>query len=238
MAYRSRNPVIRLIRTLVIIVLLVLALPYALVPVYSIGHPVSTLMLARWFTGQAVTRDWVDLAEISPILPLTVISSEDAKFCTHNGIDWNAVQDAIEDAQDGEMTRGGSTITQQVAKNLFLWGGRSVIRKGLEFPLALWIDLILPKRRILEIYLNIAEWGPDGQFGAEAGARYAFGRSARSLSAHEAALMAAILPNPVTRSARNPGPGVRRMAARYVGRARGAPEIAGCIRSGTGRAGR
>jgi monofunctional biosynthetic peptidoglycan transglycosylase len=133
MAYRSRNPVIRLIRSLFIVILLVLALPYVLVPVYSIGHPVSTLMLARWFTGQTVTRDWLDLAEISPILPLTVISSEDAKFCTHNGIDWNAVQEAIEDAQDGEMARGGSTITQQVAKNLFLWGGRSVIRKGLEF---------------------------------------------------------------------------------------------------------
>ena len=102
--------------------------------------------------------------------------------------------------------RGGSTITQQVAKNLFLWQGRSYVRKALELPLALWIDLVLPKRRVLEIYLNVAEWGPNGQFGAEAGARYAFGKSARQLTAREAALLAAVLPNPTSaRSARAPG---------------------------------
>jgi monofunctional glycosyltransferase len=219
----------RLVRTVLIVTLLLLALPYMLVPFYSVGHPVSTLMLGRWFTGRNVEREWLDLAEMSPVLPLTVIAAEDAKFCTHRGIDWDALQDAIEDAQDGEAGRGGSTITQQVAKNLFLWSGRSFVRKGLEFPLALWIDLVLPKRRILEIYLNIAEWGPDGQFGAEAGARYAFGRSATSLTPQQAALMVSILPNPVTRSARSPGPGVRRMAARYVVRAKNAPEIAGCV---------
>ena len=219
----------RLVRTVLIVTLLLLALPYVLVPFYSVGHPVSTLMLARWFTGQNVQREWLDLAQMSPALPLTAIAAEDAKFCSHRGIDWDALQEAIEDAQEGEAGRGGSTITQQTAKNLFLWNGRSFIRKGLEFPLALWLDLVLPKRRILEIYLNIAEWGPDGQFGAEAGARYAFGRSAAQLNSQQAALMVSILPNPVTRSARNPGPGVRRMAARYVARARGAPEIAGCI---------
>jgi monofunctional biosynthetic peptidoglycan transglycosylase len=129
------------------------------------------------------------------------------------------LQDAIDDAEDGEPARGGSTITQQVAKNLFLWPGRSVVRKGLELPLAMWIDLVLPKQRILEIYLNIAEFGPSGQFGAEAGSMYAFGRSAATLSAREAALLAAILPNPVRRSARNPGPGVRRLAGTYTARA-------------------
>ena len=92
---------------------------------------------------------------------------EDAKFCSHRGVDWGALQDAIDDAEDGEPARGGSTITQQVAKNLFLWPGRSVVRKGLELPLAMWIDLVLPKQRILEIYLNIAELGPSGQFGAK-----------------------------------------------------------------------
>jgi monofunctional glycosyltransferase len=117
------------------------------------------------------------------------------------------------------VTRGGSTITQQVAKNLFLWPGRSVIRKGLEIPLALWIDRVLPKQRILEIYLNIAELGPSGQFGAETGSMYAFGHSASSLSPREAASLAAILPNPVKRSARNPGPGVRRLAGTYMARA-------------------
>jgi monofunctional glycosyltransferase len=238
MAHELRNALTRLVRTVFIVVLLLLVLPYVLVPFYRVGHPVSTLMLARWFTGQNVTREWLDLAEISPVLPLTVIAAEDARFCSHRGIDWDALQDAIEEAQDGEAGRGGSTITQQTAKNLFLWSGRSFIRKALEFPLALWIDLVLPKRRVLEIYLNVAEWGPDGQFGAEAGAQHAFGRSAESLSPQQAALMAAILPNPVTRSARNPGPGVRRMAARYVGRARGAPEIVTCLGRGMDRAGR
>jgi monofunctional biosynthetic peptidoglycan transglycosylase len=148
-----------------------------------------------------------------------VVGSEDARFCSHHGIDWDSLQNAIDDAQDGEVSGGGSTITQQVAKNLFLWNRRSVIRKGLEIPLAMWIDAVLSKARILEIYLNIAEMGPSGQFGAEAGANYAFGRPASSLSAREAALLASILPNPVTRSARNPGPGVRRLAGTYVVRA-------------------
>jgi monofunctional biosynthetic peptidoglycan transglycosylase len=125
------------------------------------------------------------------------------------------------------VTRGGSTITQQVAKNLFLWQGRSYVRKALELPLAMWIDAILSKRRILEIYLNIAEWGPGGQFGAETGARYAFGRSAANLSHREAALMASILPNPVKRSARKPGPGVRRLAGTYMARAQAA-ELRSC----------
>ena len=114
--------------------------------------------------------------------------------------------------------RGGSTITQQVAKNLFLWPGRSWLRKALEFPLALWIDLVLSKRRILEIYLNIAEWGPNGEFGVEAGSRYAFGKSARDLTHYQAALLAAVLPNPAARNAHRPGPGLRRLAGLYVGR--------------------
>jgi monofunctional biosynthetic peptidoglycan transglycosylase len=156
---------------------------------------------------------------MSPYLPRAVVAAEDAKFCIHHGIDWNALNDVIEDAEEGEVTRGGSTITQQVAKNLFLWSGRSFVRKALELPLALWIDFVLPKQRILEIYLNIAELGPSGQFGANAGAEYAFGRPASRLSPHEAALLASILPNPVKRSARNPGPGVRRLAGTYVVRA-------------------
>jgi monofunctional biosynthetic peptidoglycan transglycosylase len=114
-----------------------------------------------------------------------------------------------------------------VAKNLFLWQSRSIVRKALEFPLALWIDLVLPKPRILEIYLNIAELGPSGQFGAQAGAIYAFGHGASALSPREAALLAAILPNPHRRSARNPSPGVRRLAGIYVARA-SAAELARC----------
>lgn len=216
------SPPLRLIRRLIVIVVLVLLVPYVLTPLYSGGHPVSALMAWRWVTGSPVARDWIDLGAMSQALPRSVVASEDAKFCSHHGIDWDSLQNAIEDAQDGEISGGGSTITQQVAKNLFLWSGRSVIRKGLEIPLAMWIDLVLTKARILEIYLNIAEMGPSGQFGAEAGSQFAFGRSAAALSPREAALLAAILPNPVTRSARNPGPGVRRLAATYMARAQAA----------------
>lgn len=211
----------------VLAVLGLVLLPYVLTPLYSTGHPISTLMIGRYLTGESVTRKWVDLDQMSEALPRSVVAAEDARFCFHHGIDWNSVRNIIEDAQDGEVARGGSTITQQVAKNLFLWPGRSVIRKGLEFPLAMWIDLVLSKKRILELYLNVAELGPNGQFGAEAGANYAFGRPASALSAREAALLTSILPNPVTRSARNPGPGVRRMAGTYVVRAQSA-EISDC----------
>jgi monofunctional glycosyltransferase len=148
-----------------------------------------------------------------------VVASEDAHFCSHRGIDWGALHEAILDAQDGEGLRGASTITQQVAKNLFLWPLPGLVRKALEFPLALWIDAVLPKQRILEIYLNVAELGPSGQFGAEAGSGYAFGHSAATLSPREAALLASILPNPHLRSARNPGPGLRRLAGTHMARA-------------------
>jgi monofunctional biosynthetic peptidoglycan transglycosylase len=217
----------RVIRALILIVLGLVLLPYILTPLYSTGHPVSTLMIGRYLLGQPVTRKWIDIDAISPALPRSVVAAEDAKFCFHHGIDWSSVQEIIEDAQEGEMTRGGSTITQQLAKNLFLWPGRSVIRKGLEFPLALWIDFILPKKRVLELYLNVAEFGPSGQFGVEAGANYAFGRPASALSPLEAATLASILPNPVTRSARRPGPGVRRLAGTYVARAQ-ASGISNC----------
>jgi monofunctional biosynthetic peptidoglycan transglycosylase len=213
---------LRIVRNLFLIVLSVLLLPYLVAPLYRVGHPVSTLMAWRWVSGAPMSRQWIDLSAMSPALPRSVVASEDAKFCSHHGIDWDALRDVLDDAEDGEVARGGSTITQQVAKNLFLWQGRSLVRKALEFPLALWIDLVLPKQRILEIYLNIAELGPSGQFGAQAGSAYAFGRPASNLSPREAALLAAILPNPVTRSARNPRPGVRRLAGIYMVRAQAA----------------
>ena len=213
---------LRIARNLLLIVLAVLLLPYVVAPFYRVGHPASTLMAWRYLTGSPVSRQWVDLAATSPSLPRSVVAAEDAKFCSHHGIDWDALRSAIDDAEDGEPSRGGSTVTQQVAKNLFLWPGRSVVRKALELPLALWIDLVLPKPRILEIYLNIAELGPAGQFGVEMGSAYAFGRPASALVLREAALLAAILPNPVRRSARNPGPGVRHLAAIYLARAQAA----------------
>jgi monofunctional biosynthetic peptidoglycan transglycosylase len=220
----------RLLRALAIAAVLILLLPYLLVPIYRVVEPISAPMLWRWLTGARVERHVVPIARMAPTLPLAVIIAEDARYCAHRGIDWRQIRNSIEEADDISEARGASTITQQTAKNLFLWPGRSLVRKALELPIALWIDLVLPKRRALEIYLNIAEWGPHGEFGAEAAARSAFGKSVRDLTASESALLAAILPNPRQRSARQPGPAVRRIAGVYVARATRSPTLAACLR--------
>jgi monofunctional biosynthetic peptidoglycan transglycosylase len=234
-SHPRRNRIARLARIFVFAVAAFLLLPYLLTPLYLVMRPVSTPMLWRYLTFQRVERNYMPLANIAPVLPRTVIAAEDARFCFHSGIDWQGIRDAIEDAEDLDDLRGGSTVTQQVAKNLFLWQGRSFLRKALEFPLAMWVDLILPKRRIMEIYLNIAEWGPDGEFGADAGARRAFGRPASSLSAHEAALMTASLPNPITRNARQPSPNLRRVAGIHMARAASSGAVDTCVRNGRPR---
>ena len=224
----SRLP--RVLRVIVIAVLAILFLPYLLTPIYAVIDPVSTGMLWRRLSGARVERYYLPIARMSPSLPIAVVIAEDGRFCAHHGVDLAEIREAMAQADDIEDMRGGSTITQQVAKNLFLWQGRSFVRKALEFPLALWIDLVLSKRRILEIYLNIAEWGPNGEFGVEAGARHAFGRSARDLTRYQSALLAAVLPNPVERNAHQPGPGLRRLAALYDARASRAPGVAACVR--------
>jgi monofunctional biosynthetic peptidoglycan transglycosylase len=234
----SRRTVVRLIRGLIVAVVAMLLLPYLLTPLYRVVDPVSTLMLARWALGKRVERTYVPLQKIAPVLPRTVIASEDGRFCSHFGVDLAELRDAIEEAEDLSEVRGGSTITQQTAKNLFLWPGRSFIRKGLELPLALWMELVLPKRRIMEIYLNIAEWGPNGEFGVEAGARRAFNKSAAQLSAGEAALLTVMLPNPKRRSARAPRPAVRRIAAIVQSRAARHRSIDDCLRPAEPRSGR
>ena len=220
----------RVLRVIVIAALAILFLPYLLTPIYAVVNPVSTVMLWRRLSGARVERYNVPIARMSSSLPLAVVIAEDGRFCAHHGVDLAEIREAMAEADDIGDMRGGSTITQQVAKNLFLWQGRSFVRKALEFPLALWIDLVLSKRRVLEIYLNIAEWGPNGEFGAEAGARHAFGRSARDLTRYQSALLAAVLPNPVERNARQPGPGLRRLAALYDARASRAPGVAACVR--------
>ena len=207
------------------------AVPYVIAPLYRFVDPVSMPMLWRWAIGARVERVWVPLDRISPALPLAVIGAEDGTFCHNRGIDLAAMREALEQYDDSGRERGASTITQQVAKNLFFWQGRSIIRKALEIPLAIWLYLVLPKRRVLEIYLNIAQWGPNGEFGAEAGARYAFGKSARNLNAREAAELASILPSPARRSARNPSPLVRRLAGVYERRAEDFPRLDACIRA-------
>jgi len=225
-----RNLALRLIRLLLIAILLFLLLPYVLTPLYRIFNPVSTAMLWRWMTGARVERVYVPLDRVAPVLAKTVIVSEDAKFCRHRGIDWGELRAAIEEADELGDVRGASTITQQTVKNLFFWGGRSFVRKALEFPLAMWADLVLPKRRIMEIYLNIAEWGPNGEFGVEAGARRAFNKPAAQLTPGEAALLTVMLPNPKRRSARAPRPSVRRIAGVVQTRATRAPWIDACLR--------
>ena len=170
-----------------------------------VDPPASTLILGQRLTGTPITQRWVSLTRISPNLQLAVIMSEDARFCRHAGVDWGELKEAIESAGDG-MARGGSTISMQVVKNLFLWPSKSYLRKAIEIPLAYVIEAAWSKRRVLEIYLNIAEWGP-GVFGAEAAARYHFRKPAMLLTLREAALLAVSLPNPFERQAGSPGPG-------------------------------
>jgi monofunctional biosynthetic peptidoglycan transglycosylase len=219
------------VRTVAFALLVLLVLPYALVLLYAAVSPISTVMLWRRINGERVERQYVPLERISQALTLAVIIAEDGRFCSHHGVDFAGIRDAIADAEALDDLRGGSTITQQVAKNLFLWGGRSFVRKVLELPLALWIDLVLSKRRVLEIYLNIAEWGPNGEFGIEAGSRRAYGKSARDLSPYQAATLAAVLPSPAKRDAHAPGPGLRRLAQLYVSRSARSPEAANCLRN-------
>jgi monofunctional biosynthetic peptidoglycan transglycosylase len=171
-------------------------------------------MVERWLEARSAGRsfrlryDWVPLARISPALRAAVIASEDQRFFEHGGFDWKSMHDAFAAWRSGGRLRGASTISQQVAKNLFLWPGRSVVRKALEAWLTLWIEWLWPKQRILEVYLNVAELG-DGVFGAEAASRHWFGRSAASLGREEAALLAAILPSPRRSSVARPSPTLR-----------------------------
>lgn len=184
-----------------------LGLSYRFIP------PVSTLMLGRWVTLRPVERDYVGIERISPFLPLAVLTSEDSRFCQHSGVDWQALREVINASDEDGPSRGASTIPMQVAKNLFLWPSRSFLRKGLELPIALYLDLIWPKPRMMEAYLNIAEWG-DGIFGAEAAAQHYFHKSAQSLTRSEAALLARALPNPLLRNPARPSARHRALAGR------------------------
>jgi monofunctional biosynthetic peptidoglycan transglycosylase len=186
------------------IFLVLLVAPTTLVIVYRVlPPPVTPLMIIRLFEGEGLKKHWVPLERISPDLSRAVIAAEDNRFCTHSGFDWQAVRAVIDEARAGEKMRGASTITMQTAKNVFLWPGRSVVRKAFEAWLTPQIELIWNKQRILEVYLNVVEFGP-GIYGAEAAARRHFGKPAAQLSANEAALLAAVLPNPRAWSPREP----------------------------------
>ncbi|HJX20998.1 MAG TPA: transglycosylase domain-containing protein, partial [Steroidobacteraceae bacterium] len=140
MAGRSRSDggaLWRLVRVCVVLIVILLVVPYLLVPLYRAVDPVSTLMLWRWAHGACVERTFVPIERMAPALPVTVIASEDGRFCRHSGVDWREIRERLEDVDDIGEARGVSTVTQQTAKNLFLWPGRSFVRKALEFPLAL-----------------------------------------------------------------------------------------------------
>jgi monofunctional glycosyltransferase len=183
----------------------------------SLFAPVSTLMVARWLSGEPVIRAFRPLETLTPVAR-AVIASEDSRFCRHNGVDWEALRTVLTHA-DGP-SRGASTLTMQLAKNLFLWPDRSYLRKGLEIPLALFLDSVWSKDHILEAYLNMAEWG-DGIFGAEAAAQAYFKKSARSLSSREATLLASALPNPARRNPVKPTALQHRHASRILARMNG-----------------
>jgi monofunctional biosynthetic peptidoglycan transglycosylase len=206
-----------------------LAFVVLLIFVYRIVNPpASNLMLYQALSGRDIDQQWVSINEISPNLVRAVIVAEDGTFCSHWGIDIAAMEQAIEKAVDG-IPRGASTISMQVTKNLFLWQSKSYIRKAIELPLTLLMELLWPKRRILEVYLNVAEWAP-GVFGAEAAAQFHFRKRASSLSEREAALLAASLPNPMVRDAGDPGPRTLRKAGIVQSRMRAeGGDVARCI---------
>lgn len=186
----------RLARLALKVVLFFVVLFLALIVLYRWVDPrVTPLMLIRYPVEGRIDRHVVPLRAISINLQHAVIASEDNRFCRHHGIDWGAVNDAIEEYDAYGRLRGASTIDMQVARNLFLWPGGGFFRKGIEAALALTIDALWPKRRIMAIYLNVIEWG-GGIYGAEVASRVYFHRDASQLTAREAALMAAVLPNP------------------------------------------
>lgn len=202
-------------------------IPVILVPVYRFVPPVSTLMIFDWVVrGGAIERTWIPFDEIAPTLVASVIMSEDGKFCSHHGVDWDELSKVLDRSDD--RPRGASTLTMQSAKNLFLWPSRSYLRKAVEMPIALYADLIWGKRREMEIYLNVVEWGP-GIFGAEAAARHYFNRAAKGLSPGQSALLAATLPNPSARDPAHPTVALQSLARTIAARARMSGAYIDCL---------
>jgi monofunctional glycosyltransferase len=199
----------------ILAILLIIAGRFAPVP--------STLMIGRFILDEPVKREWITLERMSAALPRAVIASEDQLFCDHWGVDFDVLREIMADPEGPD--RGGSTITMQTVKNVYLWPGRSYVRKAIEIPLSLVVDIAWGKRRVMEVYLNVAEWG-DGIFGAEAASQHYFGKSASALTASEAARLAAALPNPERRGSSAPTVHSRRVLRRM-----GAVEpLLGCVR--------
>jgi monofunctional glycosyltransferase len=204
------------------------ALFIVLVGLYTLVRPVSTLMLARMVEGKSYQRIYAPLKTIAPIALASVVASEDASFCDNDGVDWGSLREVLSGAGKHGPRRGASTITMQTAKNLFLWPGRSKIRKGIEIGMALVMGEAWSKARTLEIYLNIAEWG-DGIYGIEAAAQRYFHKSASQLNLHEAALLATALPNPILRNPARPNSLQRRLAGSLEAKAREHSDLLHCL---------
>ncbi|MBX3479285.1 MAG: monofunctional biosynthetic peptidoglycan transglycosylase [Caulobacter sp.] len=224
----------RLFRGLLLAGLIIgVALPVASTLIYRfVGPPITILMIQRLSEGQGLERHWVPLKTMSPALPYAVIAAEDARFCSHHGFDFEAMEKAMAHNQrkPGRI-RGGSTISQQTAKNVFLWPQRSYVRKGFEAWFTVLIETLWGKKRIMEVYLNTVEWGP-GVYGADAAARRNFGVGADQLTPAQASRLAAILPSPLKWKAARPGPYVKKRSRR-IGAASGTVRrdgLAACLR--------
>ena len=213
---------------------ILVVLPVCWVLVYRfVPPPATSLMAIRFVQGRGMDYRWRGMDDLSPTLAQAAIASEDAHFCQHHGFDFTAMEKALahNDARPGKI-RGGSTISQQTAKNVFLWPDRSYVRKGLEAYFTVLIETLWGKKRIMEVYLNVVEMGP-GTYGAEAASQVYFGHSARRMSTSEASRLVVILPNPLKYKAVGSGPYVQRRAGRVAGQVgvvRNDSDLSGCIR--------
>lgn len=225
----------RILRWALLLPLVALGLILAVAVAGLAVTPPSTLMLWRWVTLRPVERQVVPIARVSPNLVNAIVAAEDGRYCAHRGVDWDALRAVVEEADEEGPARGASTVAMQTAKNVFLWHGGayglSYLRKGLEIPLALGLDALWGKTRLMEVYLNVAEWG-DGVFGAEAAARKHFNKSAADLTPREAALLAAALPLPRMRDPRRPTGRFARLAGVVQRRAAGAGPVTCVARPG------
>jgi monofunctional biosynthetic peptidoglycan transglycosylase len=208
------------------VALVLVLIPVVLVPVYSVIPPVSALMITTRILHGPIERSYVPLADIAPSLVASVVMSEDGRYCTHWGVDFAELSKVLDRSKG--PNRGASTIAMQTVKNLFLWTSRSYLRKALEIPLALYADLLWSKRRTMEIYLNIAEFGP-GIFGAEAAAQHYFKRSAKLLTPGQSALLTVTLPDPADRNPAKPTRYMQAHARIVAARARASRAYTACI---------
>ena len=213
------------------IAIALLVLPLLLIVAYRfVAPPLTPLMVIRWIQGEGWDYRWTPLERLSPHLARAVLAAEDSRFCSHHGFDVDAIADELDDWMQGERPSGASTVTQQTAKNILLWPGRDLVRKAIEAWLTPQIELVWNKRRILEVYLNVIEIGP-GIYGVEAAAQHFFGKPAAQVSPREAALIAAVLPNPRVRSPARPSALVVRRAGRIYGRAQVMDGYLDCLRT-------